>query len=47
MQESMSLPYEPASELLHILAVLQIWVGNSVGNTDVVRNSDVWSRDRP
>ena len=24
-----------------------LWVGNSVGNTDVVGNSDVWYRDRP
>ena len=23
------------------------WVGNSVGNSDASRNSDVWKRDRP
>ena len=25
----------------------RLWVGNSVTNSDVLRNSDVWSRDRP
>ena len=29
------------------LPLSSLWVGNSVGNSDVLRNSDAWQRDHP